>query len=209
MPFYDYEAKGASGSKGRGTGAGTRQRPKKNAAAVERANAARAAAAEGAPAPPVDIAQFALKPLADAPKRRHRPGEPKLPKAARDNTVLRVPGAKFIQKRHLPAAAQAGVSATQALLGTSAADPYRGLVSFEDRFEEGVFYFGSSSSPEPTSRHRRRRQKQHQNWQELMTEHFMCLYLDQKHGRANPIADVPCECRRRALRVVLADWDST
>lgn len=194
--------------KGTGTRAGTRQRPKKNAQAAARATAAIAAVADETPAPPaVDAAQFMLKPLAEAATRRRHAGEPKLPNAVQHNIVLHAPGGKFVQKRHLPNATTPGLSATAALFGTPAADPYATLLPLEGQFQNGVFHFGSSMSPEPESRHRRRRQKQYLNWHDLLSEEFMRLYLDQKHGAAAQLQPIECSCRRRKLTVLLADWD--
>lgn len=197
--------------KGTGSQAGTTQRQKSNAAAAARVNAALAAAASGTPPTPTDVARFELTPLELARTRRRHVGEPVLPTQAQHNVVLHTPGGKLVQKRHLPNAAQPAASASTALFGQAAAapDPYAKLLPFENGIDTGVFHFGPSMSPEPESRHRRRRQKQYQNWHELISERFMRLYLDQKHGIATPIRDVSCECRRRRLTVMLADWDSS
>lgn len=167
----------------------------------------------------VDPASFALIPTALAPKpARRQPGEPRLPKEARDAPVLRLPfGETYTQKHNLPPSAIPGRSAIQAAFSSSAGEHRPATHGFDDEDDNFLFpaqhWEPNALDRGPTvevasSRHRRRRLQQHVNWNNLISNSLLRLYLDQKHGIRKVTVQRPsCECVQRVLNVTLAEWD--
>lgn len=199
---------------------GTSKRGKKNreAAARVKAKFAAEAAGEPVPTPTVDRSRFAPIPIDEAPKRKRKPGEVKLPAQLRDGTQLHLPhGAKFIQERNLPPSSVPGQAAIEALLSRrGATQPTNVFVpgvdlQYEDDGEHEVRLELHDPYTQGSSRHRRRRLKQHQNWNDLVSTDIMEEYLRQKHTQLDAPGrqtdGTACGCTRRTLTVTLVDWD--
>lgn len=170
--------------------------------------------------PAIDVSRFDIILTKDAPKRKLKPHELKLPNELRDNAQLHLPrGAKYTQAARLPPSSVPGRAAIEALLTSS-----RTGATKEDVFVPGIdALFGDEGeghvvqfevygpTAKAASRHRRRRLKQHENWSSLVTVALVERYLLYKHCHgehdARLQATAPCACVRRPLNVTLADWD--
>lgn len=175
-----------------------------------------------ADAQPIDPSRFELLPTQDAPKRKRKPYELKLPHELRDNAQLHLPrGATYTQAPRLPPSSVPGRAAVEAMFTSS-----RPGAKKEDVFVPGVDALfedhGEGDGPEldvygpavqAASRHRRRRLKQHENWSKLVSEALVERYLLYKHGHGEHNTRLQetasCACVRRRLNVTLADWDCT
>lgn len=173
-----------------------------------------------APAPAIEASHFELIPTKDAPKRKRKPGELKLPHQLRDGALLHLPrGETYTQAPALPPSATAGRAAIEAFLTSK-----QNGGKFEHVFVPGVdMLFGDFGEGEEAllevygpaaqaaSRHRRRRLKQHDNWTRLVSAELVERYLLYKHSHGEHDSLMQelrsCTCARRLLTVTLADWD--
>lgn len=200
---------------------GSSNRGKKNPGAAARAKAKLAAEAAGLPVSnaAVDPSRFALIPTEDAPKRKRKAGEFKLPTQLRDGAQLHLPhGAKFTQEKHLPASSVPGQAAIEALFtskrrGAQTSDVFTAGVDmyYEDEGDHSAQVVLHDADPQRSSRHRRRRLQQHHNWTELLSSGVVELYLRYKHTQVDVAGQhdsaTSCSCSRRTLHITLADWD--
>lgn len=206
---------------------GSSKRGRKNHDAALRAlakvtGAQPAQPAVDAPSTGVDASRFEVMSTKDAPKRKRKPYELKLPAQLRDEALLHLPhGEKYTQAPHLPSASVLSRAALEALL-TSKSDGNKTARVFEpgvdmlfgdhgEGYDEELEIYGPAA--QAASRHRRRRLKQHENWTQLLSIDLLERYLEYKHSpdprdaRAHRLQS--CSCARRLLNVTLADWDGT
>lgn len=211
-----------------------RKRHKTNREAALRVEAERQTARTGAPSSAASSsraqagpshaqkARFALVPLADAPKTKRRPGEPKLPPELRNNVVLEVGNRqKYVQRRDLPPSATPGVSASDAFFKAQRPEEHcKGTLPMElmHVMSPGPALGGDSDDDfvlvtqqvPVQSRHYRRRVRQHTNWRDSVIPSLVHRYLAQKYGAAlaNEESEGGCRCgRQTSLSVTLIDWD--
>lgn len=169
----------------------------------------------------VDPSRFEIIATQDAPKRKRKPYELKLPGPLRDHAVMHLPlNETYTQAPHLPPSSVPGRAAIEALLTSK-----RQGGKVEKVFVPGVdMLFGDygeghdeelqvySHAVQVASRHRRRRLKQHENWTSLITAGLVERYLLYKYSHGEHDARlgdrVACACVRRTLNITLADWDS-
>lgn len=202
------------------SGSSTRGRKNRDAALRALAKVGGEIPGQLPPAPVVDPSRFNVIPAKDAPKRKRKPGELKLPPELRDGAVLHLPhGESYTQAPRLPPSAIAGRAAIEAFLtskdngGKAERVFVPGVDMLFGDFGEGhdvqLEVYGPAA--QAASRHRRRRLQQHENWTRLVSIELVERYLLYKHSPGKHDTGTQelrsCSCVRRLLNITLADWD--